>query len=202
MRTLITFMLILFGLLLIPFNSCSVPGTQAQLTDTIPIEKFALEFIEKNPDFDNNEITREQASVKFKAAFIENVEKAHLLDSIPVKFDRAYKTKDGKGYMAQFSVWTPPYNNYFKYFDKVMVDILTNVSEEEIMTLKEKEFYFLKSKFISDIESIDVFERLLGGRTMCITYDWGVKKNNYGKNDICLGMMYVDTDSIISYSRD
>lgn len=195
-------MLILFGLLLIPFNSCSVPGTQAQLTDTIPIEKFALRFIEENPDFDNNEITREQASAKFKAAFIENVNKDHLLDSIPVKFERAYKAKDGDGYMVQFQAWIPPHNSYYKYTDNVHFDILTKLPNEKLLYLKDKESYWVKAKFVSDIASISVFEELMGGRTMCITRSWGLDKNYTNKYVVNLGMMYVDTDSIIPYSRD
>lgn len=144
--------------------------------DTIPIEKFALEFLRNNPNFDNNEITRQKASDSFKQLFSENANSLDLLSGIPVEFVCAKKCHSDSSYMVQFQAWHRPSSFYYKNFEKVMIDIVTKVSEKEVESLKEKEYYYLKCHFVSIIQSIPVLEAFLGRKTIIITDKWGLQK--------------------------
>lgn len=170
-------------------SSCNKQPTKVVL----PLEAFVTDFSHENPNYNNNELTRNIGDSIFKCKFIATLDTINLLDDIPMTLIRVSKNS-GK-YMAHFSadLKSLDYNKYrnTNALRFLHLDVVTEISKEEVEFLKESKNYYIHPKFISTIPTIKLFTYILGDKTLVWSNEF-----SYSNGDINLGMMLVDSDSI------
>lgn len=184
----------------------NVEGGQNQNEDQnrkseFPIVGFVEDFVAAHPNFDSNDITREQADENFLKSFTEVSDSVNLIENIPVKL--CALNKDSKGnVMAQFRSWAGPTDFEFPLpVNEVNFDIVGKVDPKYVDRLNENSYYTINGKFIGRIESIPAFEALLGRSTMIYTPLFSVRKDDIwdDRYEVSLGMMYYDIESISDF---
>lgn len=168
-----------------------------------PIVGFVEEFVATHPNFDNNNITREQADADFLQSFTEVSDSINLLQNIPVKLCALNQNSKGQ-VIAQFRSWIKPTNFEFpKPVNEVNFDVIGCIDPKYVDSLNDGSYYTLSGTFIGRIESIDAFMALLGLRTSVYTPSFNVRKDDIWDDqyEVSLGMMYFDIDSIAPFGR-
>ena len=169
----------------------------------LPIVGFVEEFVASHPNFDNNDITREQADADFLQSFTEVSDSINLLQNIPVKLCAINQNSKGQ-VIAQFRSWIKPTNFEFPNpVNEVNFDVIGRIDPKYVDSLNEESYYTLYGTFISRIESIDTFMVILGRDTSVYTPSFDVRKDDIcdDQYDVSLGMMYFDIDSISPFAR-
>lgn len=103
-----------------------------------PIVGFVEDFVAAHPNFDSNDITREQADEDFLKSFTEFSDSVNLIENIPVKL--CGLNKDSKGnVMAQFRSWAGPSDFEFPLpVNEVNFDIVGKIDPKYVNSLNEK----------------------------------------------------------------
>lgn len=173
---------------------------ERQVKAKYPIVGFIDEFVETHPNFDNNDVTREQADTDFVKAFAEASDSVNLLRNIPVELCSINKNSNGDVY-AQFRSWRN--NNLPQPINRVNFDVICRIDSTYVESLSDDSCYLIYGKLIKRIETIDVFRALLGRPTIVYTYEFNVRKDGVrnDKYEVNLGMLFFEIDSICPYTR-
>ncbi|MBD5380279.1 MAG: hypothetical protein HDR74_10470 [Bacteroides sp.] len=200
--------LYILSLITLLFSSCVNSSYNKQEEEQnskskYPIVGFVEEFVASHPNFDNNNITREQADVDFLQSFTEVSDSVNLLQNIPVKLCALNQNSKGE-VMAQFRSWIKPTNFEFpKPVNEVNFDVIGRIDPKYVDSLNDDSYYTLSGTFIGRIESMDVFRVLLGLRTSIYTPSFNVRKDDIWDDqyEVSLGMMYFAIDSIAPFAH-
>lgn len=168
-----------------------------------PIVGFVEDFIAAHPNFDNNDLTRQEADEDFLKSFTALSESINLIQNIPVKLNALNKDSNGN-VMAQFQSWIKPYGFEFPSpIKEVYFDIVGKIDPKYVSILNEDSYYTINGKFIGRIENLDAFQTFLGNVPSVYTSKFSVRKDNIfdDKYEVSLGMMYFDIDSISNFDK-
>jgi hypothetical protein len=201
---------LLLGLLL-ALTSCVNSTTrqrqeQEQETNqkaTLPIADFVEKFLFNHKNFNNNEITREQADKDFLAEFKAASDSINLIEGIPVQLEALNDFGNGK-VMAQFRAWITPHSYKFPFpINDVNFDVVCQIDERYVTTLNDKAYYVLHGK-LKECVDFDTFEKLLGKRNSIYTPLFQVRKSDFhdGSVVVSLGIMHYDVDSITNFTME
>ena len=189
--------LLIFGLAILLLYSCGQPAQQRKNTrEELPLESFVSQFRQSHPDMLNNDATLEEGNEEFKTAFEKAYAKQDMLEGIPVELTCVNKA-DGK-YVAQFQSWILP--SGFEFQDsikEVCFDVIGVVPDSTAKQLKDKEYYLLKTKFVSFVNFEAMFA-LLGRETIGVTDKVGLEKDDVYEEKVCvhLARLYVDINEV------
>ena len=168
-----------------------------------PIVGFVEDFVTTHPNFDSNNITREQADEDFLKSFTELSDSINLIKNIPVKL--CALNKDSKGnVMAQFRSWIKPTNFEFPLpLNEVNFDVIGKIDPKYVNILNDDSYYTISGKFIGRIDNLHAFHALLGRSTSVYTPMFSVRKDDIwdDRYEVSLGMMYFDIDSISNFNK-
>lgn len=168
-----------------------------------PIVGFVEDFVSSHPNFDSNDITREQADEDFLRLFTELSDSINLIKNIPVKL--CALNRDSKGnVMAQFRSWIKPTNFEFPLpIHEVNFDVIGKIDPKYVSILNEDSYYTINGKFIGRIENLQAFHALLGRRSSVYTPMFSVRKDDIwdDRYEVSLGMMCFDIDSISNFNK-
>lgn len=168
-----------------------------------PIVGFVEDFVSSHPNFDSNDITREQADEDFLRLFTELSDSINLIKNIPVKL--CALNRDSKGnVMAQFRSWIKPTSFEFPLpIHEVNFDVIGEIDPKYVSILNEDSYYTINGKFIGRIENLQAFHALLGRRSSVYTPMFSVRKDDIwdDRYEVSLGMMCFDIDSISNFNQ-
>lgn len=168
-----------------------------------PIVGFVENFVATHPNFDSNDITREQADEDFLKSFTEVSDSINLIKNIPLKL--CALNKDSKGnIMAQFQSWIKPTNFEFPLpLYKVNFDVIGKIDPKYVSILNENSYYTINGKFIDRIDNLEEFQTLLGRGSFIYTPLFSVRKDEmlHDRYEVSLGMMHYDIDSISRFHK-
>lgn len=176
----------LFALLLV---ACS--QTEQKEPQLIPLEKFVAEFIQQNPNFKLNSVTKKEASEKFRAEILDSLNTTNLLQGVPLEL--LGLNQNGERLMAHFRAWHNPTGFEFEggIIHNVECDIIASIPNEYATTLAEDKYYFIEGEFVEVIDGFTVAKILYGSSLTLWTPEIGIVENDIwnDKVDVKLGVL-------------
>lgn len=138
--------------LLVALNLLSSCGYTPSNNTTSPktrLETFVENFRDRYPDGYINDVVADRSNEEFKKEIVDSLSNNPLfLTDIPLKLEGCKEYSKGK-YAAHFQSWITPY--WFEWqsdkLHEVGFDIIAIVSEDLVLALKEKEYYYVFGKF-------------------------------------------------------
>lgn len=168
----------------------------------LPIETWISDYAQKNPNFLNNEVTKEKASADLIKA-LEDTTNCDWISNIPVELKDI--NKNGKKYYAHFGSYLMQSN--FSYesnpqIKEVNFDAIMEIPDSIVGKLKEDEIYILDAKIISRIKNGNLADFIIG--KSCSYWNWIVSINNddITKENVVidLGVLFCDFKNMETYS--
>lgn len=140
--------------------SCNSPKTK-EVDKIYPIEQWVMDYVKKNPNCINNEITKKQTVEDFIKAVDDSTHK-DWMEGIPVELKTINKVNDK--YVAQFGSYLISNGLSYKApLEEVNFDIIAVVPDSLAPQLKEDELYTLKGiQIVSRLENSQVADFILG----------------------------------------
>lgn len=194
--------LLFFLLVLITLVSCNTSKTK-EVFKIYPVEQWVMDYVKKNPNCMNNEVTKKQTVADFIKAVEDSTHK-DWLEGIPVKLETINKVNDK--YVAQFgSYFISNGLDYNAPLASVNFDVITVVPDSLAPQLKKEEVYSLKGiTIVSRIEKSEVADFLLGQESTYWSWDISLESDDtFGTPDLelkCLranlGLYYCDVKYI------
>lgn len=196
--------LLLIGV--ITLASCNTPKTK--IVDKIyPVEQWVMDYVKKNPNCINNEITQKQTTDDFIKAVDDSTHKDWLED-IPVELKAINKV--GNKYVAQFGSYF--ISNGLEYkapLKSVNFDVITVVPDSLAPQLKKEELYTLKGiTIVYRIKKAVVADLLLGLESSYWSWDVSLETDDsFRTPDLTwnclkanLGIYYCDVKQINKFA--
>lgn len=197
--------LLLIGI--ITLASCNIPKTKIMVDKIYPVEQWVMDYVKKNPNCMNNEITKKQTIDDFIKAVDDSTHK-DWLEGIPVEL-KAINKVDNK-YVAQFgSYFISNGLDYKAPLKSVNFDVITIVPDSMAPQLKKEELYTLKGiTIVSRIEKAEVADLLQGQEGTYWSWDVSLEPDDsYGTPDLTwnslkanLGIYYCDVKQINKFA--
>lgn len=191
---------------LITLVSCNSSKTK-EVFKTYPVEQWVMDYVQKNPNCMNNEITKKQTVADFIKAVEDSTHK-DWLEGIPVELKTINKVNDK--YVAQFgSYFVTDRLDYKAPLESVNFDVITVVPDSLAPQLKKDESYTLKGiTIVSRIKKGEVADFLLGQESNYWSWDISIEPANLGGTPNLkmkslkanLGLYYCDVKNINKFN--
>lgn len=193
---------ILLSLVLILLASCANRPSYKEEIIELPIEKWVSAYGQKNPNFLNNEVTKDNASADLIKA-LDDTTNCDWISNIPVELKDI--NKNGKKYYAHFGSYLMQSNFSYKsnpQIKEVNFDAIMEIPDSIVGKLKENEIYVLDAKIISRIKNGNLADLIIG--KSCSYWNWTVSIDNddITKENVVvdLGVLFCDFKSLETYS--
>lgn len=106
-----------------------------------PIIAFVENFVVTHPNFDNNDITRDEADKEFVISFMNASDSLNLIAGIPVKLEAMQENSKGE-IMAQFQAWIKPSGfSYPHPIHEINFDVVGKIEPKYVSILSEDTYY-------------------------------------------------------------
>lgn len=193
--------LLLYVVLFLMASCANRPSYKEEIIE-LPIETWISDYAQKNPNFLNNEVTKEKASADLIKA-LEDTTNCDWISNIPVELKDI--NKNGKKYYAHFGSYLMQSN--FSYesnpqIEEVNFDAIMEIPDSIVGKLKEDEIYILDAKIISRIKNGNLADFIIG--KSCSYWNWIVSIDNddITKENVVidLGVLFCDFKNIETYS--
>lgn len=193
--------LLLYVVLFLMASCANRPSYKEEIIE-LPIETWISDYAQKNPNFLNNEVTKEKASADLIKA-LEDTTNCDWISNIPVELKDI--NKNGKKYYAHFGSYLMQSN--FSYesnpqIEEVNFDAIMEIPDSIVGKLKEDEIYILDAKIISRIKNGNLADFIIG--KSCSYWNWIVSINNddITKENVVidLGVLFCDFKNLETYS--
>lgn len=193
--------LLLYVVLFLMASCANRPSYKEEIIE-LPIETWISDYAQKNPNFLNNEVTKEKASADLIKA-LEDTTNCDWISNIPVELKDI--NKNGKKYYAHFGSYLMQSN--FSYesnpqIEEVNFDAIMEIPDSIVGKLKEDEIYMLDAKIISRIKNGNLADFIIG--KSCSYWNWIVSINNddITKENVVidLGVLFCDFKNLETYS--
>ena len=161
---------------------------------------FCTEFLERDEDFNSNDITRENTNEEFVKLVLDTLEKDNILKGVPLKLETI--GRNGEHFTAHFQSWIKPYNfEYKEPITDINFDIVGTIPDSLFTTQKDDEYYSIDGQFVSRIDGIQQMEVLLGRSSSAYTNRIAFDADDIWKEkvEVSLGILYYDIKSIEPY---
>lgn len=193
--------ILLYVVLFLMASCANRPSYKEEIIE-LPIEKWISDYAQKNPNFLNNEVTKEKASSDLIKA-LEDTTNCDWISNIPVELKDI--NKNGKKYYAHFGSYLMQSNFSYKsnpQITGVNFDAIMEIPDSIVGKLKEDEFYILDAKIISRIKNGNLADFIIG--KSCSYWNWIVSIDNddITKENVVidLGVLFCDFKNIETYS--
>ena len=193
--------ILLYVVLFLMASCANRPSYKEEIIE-LPIETWISDYAQKNPNFLNNEVTKEKASADLIKA-LEDTTNCDWISNIPVELKDI--NKNGKKYYAHFGSYLMQSN--FSYesnpqIEEVNFDAIMEIPDSIVGKLKEDEIYILDAKIISRIKNGNLADFIIG--KSCSYWNWIVSINNddITKENVVidLGVQFCDFKNMETYS--
>lgn len=193
--------ILLYVVLFLMASCANRPSYKEEIIE-LPIETWISDYAQKNPNFLNNEVTKEKASADLIKA-LEDTTNCDWISNIPVELKDI--NKNGKKYYAHFGSYLMQSN--FSYesnpqIEEVNFDAIMEIPDSIVGKLKEDEIYILDAKIISRIKNGNLADFIIG--KSCSYWNWIVSINNddITKENVVidLGVLFCDFKNLETYS--
>lgn len=193
--------ILLYVVLFLMASCANRPSYKEEIIE-LPIETWISDYAQKNPNFLNNEVTKEKASADLIKA-LEDTTNCDWISNIPVELKDI--NKNGKKYYAHFGSYLMQSN--FSYesnpqIEEVNFDAIMEIPDSIVGKLKEDEIYILDAKIISRIKNGNLADFIIG--KSCSYWNWVVSINNddITKENVVidLGVLFCDFKNMETYS--
>lgn len=193
--------ILLYVVLFLMASCANRPSYKEEIIE-LPIETWISDYAQKNPNFLNNEVTKEKASADLIKA-LEDTTNCDWIRNIPVELKDI--NKNGKKYYAHFGSYLMQSN--FSYesnpqIEEVNFDAIMEIPDSIVGKLKEDEIYILDAKIISRIKNGNLADFIIG--KSCSYWNWIVSINNddITKENVVidLGVLFCDFKNMETYS--
>lgn len=193
--------ILLYVVLFLMASCANRPSYKEEIIE-LPIETWISDYAQKNPNFLNNEVTKEKASADLIKA-LEDTTNCDWISNIPVELKDI--NKNGKKYYAHFGSYLMQSN--FSYesnpqIEEVNFDAIMEIPDSIVGKLKEDEIYILDAKIISRIKNGNLADFIIG--KSCSYWNWIVSINNddITKENVVidLGVLFCDFKNMETYS--
>ena len=163
----------------------------------LPIEKIVNSFVTAHPDYNRNDITRDEANKKFIDTTINIFKTQNILEGIPVKLVKMNK-RNGKCY-AQFQSWGVP--DYFQYrynIHEIHFDAVGVISDSIARSLVESEYYSIEGKFVKRLKTMSELQSIIGIYTYAYTPSYGIEQDDIWREkiNVNLGLLHYNFSSV------
>lgn len=171
--------------------SCVAGGPSEQVKEEkLPIVEFVDSFKISHPNWGNNSITEEQANEDYIKMIEDTALLYSLTEGIEVKLSGMRKDKKGQ-ITAHFTAWQAQ-ENVKKYdISKVMFDVVTNINDSLVSSLKEGKKYICKWDIVSPV-NYGAFCVIYGEQVSTIDSTPEIELGRYGLVEISLGLFYAN----------
>lgn len=193
--------ILLYVVLFLMASCANRPSYKEEIIE-LPIEKWISDYAQKNPNFLNNEVTKEKASSDLIKA-LEDTTNCDWISNIPVELKDI--NKNGKKYYAHFGSYLMQSNFSYKsnpQITEVNFDAIMEIPDSIVGKLKEDEIYILDAKIISRIKNGNLADFIIG--KSCSYWNWIVSIDNddITKENVVidLGVLFCDFKNIETYS--
>lgn len=200
MKNLIsTFLILTFTSIIFSCNIERRP-IEKSVPSKLPIEKFVSEFKKNNPNYFNNEVTREQGNKDFKVQLEKCVDSLHLFEGLPIELKRITRDKKGNN-IAQFRCVN---YNRFEYQDSISgvgFDVWGNISDSLATTLKEDTEYMFYGKCIGFVNYATASLLANNNNLVIWSNNLGLEQDDIFKEqvEVYLGLSFWEFDSIVPF---
>ena len=193
--------ILLYVVIFLMASCANRPSYKEEIIE-LPIETWISDYAQKNPNFLNNEVTKEKASADLIKA-LEDTTNCDWISNIPVEVKDI--NKNGKKYYAHFGSYLMQSN--FSYesnpqIEEVNFDAIMEIPDSIVGKLKEDEIYILDAKIISRIKNGNLADFIIG--KSCSYWNWIVSINNddITKENVVidLGVLFCDFKNMETYS--
>lgn len=193
--------ILLYVVLFLMASCANRPSYKEEIIE-LPIETWISDYAQKNPNFLNNEVTKEKASADLIKT-LEDTTNCDWISNIPVELKDI--NKNGKKYYAHFGSYLMQSN--FSYesnpqIEEVNFDAIMEIPDSIVGKLKEDEIYILDAKIISRIKNGNLADFIIG--KSCSYWNWIVSINNddITKENVVidLGVLFCDFKNMETYS--
>ena len=177
-------------------GSCVAGGPAKQSQEKVlPVVEFVDSFRVSHPNWENNNITQEQANEDYLNLIKDTALLYSLTDGVEVKLSGIRKNENGK-YTAHFTAWHAQDDIEKHDISEVMFDIVANINDSLVSTLKEKEEYKCKWDIVSAV-NYEAFCVIYGEQVSTICADPKIELEEYTKYvSLSLGLFYADLKEI------
>lgn len=193
--------ILLFVVLFLMASCANRPSYKEEIIE-LPIETWISDYAQKNPNFLNNEVTKEKASADLIKA-LEDTTNCDWISNIPVELKDI--NKNGKKYYAHFGSYLMQSN--FSYesnpqIEEVNFDAIMEIPDSIVGKLKEDEIYILDAKIISRIKNGNLADFIIG--KSCSYWNWivSIENDDITKENVVidLGVLFCDFKNMETYS--
>ena len=187
--------------LIVILQSCVNSGQRTRLVEKdLPMENFVRTFINQNPNYALNDITKEETSKLFSKVMLDSLKTTNLLYGVPMKLEDM--NKNGTHTMIHLGTWIEPTNwEYRGILNEVNVDVISSVSDSLITILENDKYYRIYGKYIERL-NLSAAQVLFGKRISVYTPNVSIEKDDIwdDKVNVDLGILYFEIDSIIPFN--
>lgn len=193
--------ILLYVVLFLMASCANRPSYKEEIIE-LPIEKWISDYAQKNPNFLNNEVTKEKASSDLIKA-LEDTTNCDWISNIPVELKDI--NKNGKKYYAHFGSYLMQSNFSYESNPQIIevnFDAIMEIPDSIVGKLKEDEIYILDAKIISRIKNGNLADFIIG--KSCSYWNWIVSIDNddITKENVVidLGVLFCDFKNMETYS--
>lgn len=126
-----------------PTNNTSVNSTTASVHNT-RLQNFLLDWINDNPQWENNQVVKEETDAKFLAAYIDSMHHYNMLEDIPFTLEQVGKYKNKYTVLLKHDAYKWGMLN-----PRIWCGVIGYVSREDVEKLTEGNEYRFTGKFKS-----------------------------------------------------
>lgn len=184
--------------LIVILQSCVNSGQRTRLVEKdLPMENFVRTFINQNPNYALNDITKEETSKLFSKVMLDSLKTTNLLYGVPMKLEDM--NKNGTHTMIHLGTLIEPTNwEYRGILNEVNVDVISSVSDSLITILENDKYYRIYGKYIERL-NLSAAQVLFGKRISVYTPNVSIEKDDIwdDKVNVDLGILYFDNSSLI-----
>lgn len=182
--------------------SCTNRPAYKEVIVELPIENWVTDYNQKNPNFLNNEVTRDKASADLIKA-LKDTTNCDWINNIPVELKDI--NKNGKAYYALFGSYL--LRSDFAYqstptINSVNFDAIMEIPDSIVGKIKEGEVYLLDARIVSRIGNGNMADVIMG--KSCSYWNWvaSIDNDDIFKEDVVidLGILYCDFKNLEVYS--
>lgn len=126
-----------------PTNNMSVNSTTVSVHNT-QLQHFLLDWINDNPQWENNQVVKEETDAKFLAAYIDSMHHYNMLEDLPFTLEQVGKYKNKYTVLLNHDAYKWGMLN-----PRIWCGVIGFVSREDVEKLTEGDEYRFTGKFKS-----------------------------------------------------
>ncbi len=185
--------------------SCN-PVRQITTEISLPIEDIYFSFIQKNPNWQQNDIIYQEKMQELKKIIDDTLQKDNILCGIPMEVEGMNRNDKLKLTIVHLGSWLA--NKYILDYvgglSEVNVDVFAEINDDIVAKLNDSQKYRLYGQFISRLETMGQIKFIYGEKPHSV-YSPSVRISRdipyvSSAREFNLGILYFKADSLVPVS--